>query len=447
MRRAMGTVHHKKVCLDKAQRPQRLAAWGCAASALLLAACASVTPRAVPPPPGLSTATSSSLSYADAGRQAASSSRLQPPKLKRIDYPPGTVPPPLPGRLQTTPLNSSPAPQAALVSPPVFVPGAPVVYRAPSPRTTSPNYAAPPSVAAPSPAPYTPVLTYSEPVTAPASVGSMPASPVDFDARAALQAPVSQGHSAAITRIPTAASSGGFVIGAGDTVQIDVLGRPELSAKGNVAADGRVTVALVGAVNIGGLSPVQAAERIGQAYREGQYLVSPQVTVTLVDYQSQLLTVLGEVRTPGRFPLRTRLSVLDGLALAGGINEQGSSTAYLLRPEDSVVTRYEIDLDALIQAGAGQQYFEMLAGDTLVVPRTEVFYIYGEARNPNSYKLKPGMTVIQALSLAGGLTDKGSDKRIDIRRRDESGRLRTLAASLNEPLQADDVVYVRERLF
>ena len=157
--------------------------------------------------------------------------------------------------------------------------------------------------------------------------------------------------------------------------------------------------------------------------------------------------MLGEVRTPGRFPLRTRLSVLDGLALAGGISEQGASTAYLLRPENGVVTRYAIDLEALIQAGAGQQYFETQAGDTLVVPRTEVFYIYGEARNPNAYKLKPGMTVIQALSLAGGLTDKGSDKRIDIRRRDESGRLRTLAASLNEPLQADDVVYVRERLF
>jgi len=269
---------------------------------------------------------------------------------------------------------------------------------------------------------------------------------LDFSASPAWQRGT-QGYSSPVQRAPLASSTGGFVIGAGDTVQIDVLGRPELAAKGNVAADGRVTVALVGAINIGGLSPVQAAERIGQAYREGQYLVSPQVTVTLVDYQSQLLTVLGEVRTPGRFPLRTRLSVLDGLALAGGINEQGSSTAYLLRPEDSVVTRYEIDLDALIQAGAGQQHFEMLAGDTLVVPKTEVFYIYGEARNPNSYKLKPGMTVIQALSLAGGLTDKGSDKRIDIRRRDESGRLRTLAASLNEPLQADDVVYVRERLF
>lgn len=254
-------------------------------------------------------------------------------------------------------------------------------------------------------------------------------------------------RAATVGSVPPPAATPGFTIGAGDTVQIEVLGRSELSAKGNVSGDGRVNVALLGPVVLGGLTPVQAAERIARLYREGQYLVSPQVTVTMVDYQSQLLTVLGEVRTPGRFPMRTRLSVLDGIALAGGINEQGASTAYLLRPEDKVVTRYEIDLDALIQAGAGQQYFEMLAGDTLVIPKTQVFYIYGEAKNPNSYKLKPGMTVIQALSLAGGLTDKGSDRRIHIRRRDDSGKLRTLSVSLNEPLQADDVIYIRERLF
>ena len=259
--------------------------------------------------------------------------------------------------------------------------------------------------------------------------------------------PVPVGASATtVGRIPPAAAAS-FTIGPGDTVQIDVLGRPELSVRGSVSDDGQVTSALIGAVAIGGLTPAQAAARIAESYRAGQYLVAPQVTVTIVDYQSQLLTVLGEVGRPGRFPIRTRLSVLDALAVSGGITEQGASMAYLLRPEDSLVTRYEIDLDALIQTGAGQQYFELLAGDILVVPKAEVFYIYGEVRSPNAYKIKPGITVIQALSLAGGLTDKGTDRRIDIRRRDSSGTLRTLPVSLNELLLADDVIYIRERLF
>lgn len=264
---------------------------------------------------------------------------------------------------------------------------------------------------------------------------AIPASPVPVAARAAT-----------VGRIPSAAA-GSFTIGPGDTVQIDVLGRPELSARGSVSDDGQVTTALIGAVAIGGLTPAQAAERIAESYRASQYLVAPQVTVTVVEYQSQLLTVLGEVGRPGRFPIRTRLSVLDALAVSGGITEHGASMAYLLRPEDGLVTRYEIDLDALIQAGAGQQYFELFAGDILVVPKAEVFYIYGEVRSPNAYKIKPDITVIQALSLAGGLTDKGTDRRIDIRRRDGSGKLRTLPVSLNEPLLADDVIYIRERLF
>lgn len=250
-----------------------------------------------------------------------------------------------------------------------------------------------------------------------------------------------------VQRMPASTAGNSFTIGAGDTVQLDVLGRPELSARGNVSGDGRVTAALIGAVPIAGLTPVEAADRIAAAYRTGQYLVAPQVTVTLLDYQSQQLTVLGEVHRPGRFALRTRLSVLDALALSGGITELGSSMVYLLRPQDGMVTRHELDLDALIEAGAGQQFFELFADDIVVVPKAEVFYIYGEVRNPNSYKLKPGITVIQALSLAGGLTDKGSDRRIDIRRQLPDGELLSESASLNDPLRADDVIYVRERLF
>jgi len=245
-----------------------------------------------------------------------------------------------------------------------------------------------------------------------------------------------------VGRVPPSPGATGYVIGAGDTVQIDVLSQPELASRGNVGGDGRVTVALVGPVYIAGLTPAQAADRIAAAYKQGQYLLSPQVTVTITDYQSQVLTVLGEVRNPGRFPLKSRVSVLDGLALAGGVSEQGASTAFLLRPEGQVVTRYAVDLESLMQAGAGQHYFEMLAGDTLVVPKTEVFYIYGEVRNPNAYKLRPGMTVIQALSLAGGLTDRGSDRRIDLRRGGGS-----VSVSLQDPLAPDDVLYVRERLF
>jgi polysaccharide export outer membrane protein len=250
-----------------------------------------------------------------------------------------------------------------------------------------------------------------------------------------------------VGRMPPAAGPQGYVIGPGDTVEVSVLGRPEFAVKANVTDEGFVPIHLVGAVPIAGLTPYQAAERIALTIKSGQYLVNPQVSIVITEYFSQQFSVLGEVRNPGRFPLRTRVSVLDVLALAGGISGQGSNIAYLLRPEDEVVTRYEIDLDALIQTGAGQQYFEILAGDTLVVPKAEGFYIYGEVRAPNFYPIKANMNVMQALSLAAGVTDKGSDKRIEVRRRQGDGQFQTFSAQLFDPIQAGDVLYVRERLF
>lgn len=157
--------------------------------------------------------------------------------------------------------------------------------------------------------------------------------------------------------------------------------------------------------------------------------------------------MLGEVKTPGRFPVSTRLTVLDALALAGGVTDLGSSRVYILRPERGVATRYEVDVEALLDASSGQQYFNLKAGDSVIVPRAEVFYIYGEVKLPNAYRLRAGATVVQALSLGGGLTDKGSDRRIDIRRRGADGQLLTRRASLDEALLPDDIVYVHERLF
>lgn len=439
MRRAMGTLEHHRPYphgLDLAR-----AALLAAAAGVLLSACASVSPRKVPPPPGLSTAAVSTPLSGPVASYPVRAGVPQPPRLKRIDYPAGAVPVLQPSGAPAVLSPQAPpvpraAPPAALGYPPsefATASGAVPASVTARPRAGL-NTSTPSALGSTAYAPYAPYAS---------SVGEVPSA--DAAWKRATVPPQSRPET--VGRVPPAAALAGFTLGAGDTVQIDVLGRPELSARSNISADGMITAGLLGPVNVAGLSTAQAAEKLTRAYIDGGYLVAPQVTVTMVEYQSQQLTVLGEVKNPGRFTMRTRLSVLDGLALSGGINEQGASLAYLLRPEDGVVTRYEIDLDALIQFGAGQQYFELLAGDTLVVPRTQLFYIYGEVKNPNAYKLKPGMTVIQALSLAGGLTDKGSDKRVDIRRRSPAGQLESVAVSLNESLMADDVVYVRERLF
>lgn len=254
-----------------------------------------------------------------------------------------------------------------------------------------------------------------------------------------------------VATVPAPAGPAGYVVGVGDTLVITVYGQPDLSGTVNVSDDGTVPLALIGRTRVAGLTPAQAAERIAAELRNGQYLVDPQVSVTLSQYLSQQISVLGDVKNPGRFPVSVRLTVLDALALAGGVTDMGSQRIYVLRPDTSasggIVTRYEIDIDALLAAGAGQEYFDVRAGDTLMVPRAEMFYIYGEVRAPNAYKLRPDMTVMQALSLGGGLTDKGSNSRLQIRRRGPDGRLVTESASLTDRVQANDVIFVRERIF
>lgn len=390
--------------------------------ALLCSACSVLMPAAQVPAPWVEAGLPP-----PAGAEAAA---------KLVDSPIAPFPAPVLRRLPERP-SLLPPPQVTNRTPEEASPRRPAIYLASDPMGSLPEL--PPPVVREFPPPSVAGGAVVRPDTPPATPVVVPAWQRAAIPEGSNRTPIGQ--------MPPPAATPGFVIGAGDTIDITVLGRPELSATGNVSGDGLVTTALVGAVPVLGLTPQQAAQRIALAYKNGQYLVDPQVTVTLRDYQSQQLSVLGEVKSPGRFPMRTRLSILDALALAGGINEGGAQLAYILRPEDSVVTRYEVDLDALLQAGAGQQYFELLAGDTVVVPKAELFYIYGEVKTPNAYKLKPGLTVIQALSLAGGLTDKGSDRRIDIRRRDELGELHTQAATLSDALHPDDVIYVRERLF
>ena len=244
-----------------------------------------------------------------------------------------------------------------------------------------------------------------------------------------------------------AAPTGSFVLGPGDVVTISVYGQPELTTTAYVSDAGKVRVPLAGEVAISGLSPNDAAARIAEAFVRQDLLVNPQVNVTVAEYRSQQVSVIGEVRNPGRFPIETRMNVLDALALAGGVSETAGSRITVLRRVGSQVIRYSVNLDGYLAEHPDQGLFQLRAGDTVIAPKADMFYIYGEVRSPSAYPLQPGMTVVQALSVGGGLTERGTDRRIEIKRQLPDGRLATLPATLNTPLQANDVVYVRERIF
>jgi len=216
-----------------------------------------------------------------------------------------------------------------------------------------------------------------------------------------------------------------------------------------VADDGTIRVALAGAVSVKGLSPVEAGQRVERALTEGKYLLNPHVSITVAQSRSQRVSVLGEVRAPGRYVIESNTTIFDLLAQAGGGTEDCADTVYVLRPgANGGVVRYPVDLKALTHGvGAGTTVPTLRGGDSVFVPRAERFYIYGEVAQPNMYKLEPGMTVIQAIARAGGITLRGSPRRIEVRRQGQNGLTVTTHAELTDAVRADDVLHVKESLF
>jgi polysaccharide export outer membrane protein len=237
-------------------------------------------------------------------------------------------------------------------------------------------------------------------------------------------------------------------LGVGDSVSIQVYGRPELTTTTYVSDDGTIAAPLAGVVHVAGLSPADAAQRVATAYRDGQILVNPQVTISLVQYRSQQVSVLGEVRTPGRYSIESKTTIFDLIAQAGGINETGAEVVYLLRRDGSGnVTRIPVDLKGLSDPTKPVPMLAIRGGDSVFVPRAEQFYIYGEVQKPDMYRLEPSMTVMQAISRSGGITQRGSDGRVQIKRRRADGKYATFDARLTDPVQPNDVIYVKERIF
>jgi len=237
-------------------------------------------------------------------------------------------------------------------------------------------------------------------------------------------------------------------LGVGDEVNVQVYGRPELTTTTYVADDGSITMPLAGPVPIAGLSPTAAAREVAAAYKKAQLLRDPQVTILLTQSRSQQVSVLGEVRSPGRFPVNSTTSLLDLLAAAGGTTETSADTVFVIRPNEAGnLERHPVSLRGLQDGRQSLQFLVLRGGDAVFVPPADRFYIYGEVHAPNMYRLEPEMTVLQAISRSGGLTELATTRRIDVKRRAADGTIVANRITLTDRVQPDDVIYIREGRF
>jgi polysaccharide export outer membrane protein len=237
-------------------------------------------------------------------------------------------------------------------------------------------------------------------------------------------------------------------LGPGDSVAIQVYGQPDMSTTLYVGDDGTIRVPLAGAVQVAGTTPVEAGERVEKALKEGGYFVDPHVTLSLVQSRSQRVSVLGEVKQPGSYAIDPTTSVFDVLAEAGGVTDNGADIGYVRRRDaGGHIHSYSVDLRGLADSKDGLPNQRLDGGDEIYVPQAEHVYVYGEVTNPNMYKLEPGMTVMQAIVRAGGITPRGSERRVVIKRVGKDGKYIITSAKPSELVQPDDVIRVKESIF
>ena len=238
----------------------------------------------------------------------------------------------------------------------------------------------------------------------------------------------------------------GYLLGEGDTVKITVYEQPDLTAIVRISHVGAITYPLLGEVTIGGLTPEAAGRLIASRLEAGKFVKAPQVSVTVVEYRSQQISVLGQINKPGKYALDKKTLLVELLAQSGGLKDNAADVITVVRSDAGKSAIYQIDLLKFYQ-GDMLQNIEMVNGDIILVPKMDVFYIYGEVNRPGVYRLERGMTTMQALSVGGGLTGRGSSRGIKINRRRADGVVQKIEVELTDALQPNDVLFVDERLF
>ncbi len=239
-----------------------------------------------------------------------------------------------------------------------------------------------------------------------------------------------------------------YPLGAGDALRIQVFQNPDLTLETRVSENGSITYPLIGAIELGGLSIAVAEKKIADALQSGGFIQKPQVNIVLVEIRGSQVVVLGQVNRPGRFPLdttNTRLS--DMLATAGGATAAGDDVVIVTGTRNGEPFRKQIDFPAIFLDGKTESNITLQAGDSVYVNRAPVFYVYGEAQRPGSFRIERNMTLMQALAVSGGPTARGTERRLRLHRKAADGSTQVIEPKLTDPVLPDDVIYVKESLF
>ena len=230
-----------------------------------------------------------------------------------------------------------------------------------------------------------------------------------------------------------------YRIGPGDVLKITVWGHEDLTRNAVVAANGRMPFPLIGDVPVANLTPTQLEVRMRELL--GDYVVAPQVTVVVQEYRSQKVFVLGEVEKPGTYALtsQAQATLLDILSQAGGPSKTAGRQIIVVRfpksdapvaPGAAGSQTLKANLKALLD-GDKRENIALESGDTIYVPKLTSFFVLGEVKRPGAFSLEKDTTVLEAITLAGGFTERAAPSVARVLRKGPDGNQETVTLDLS----------------
>jgi len=293
---------------------------------------------------------------------------------------------------------------------------------------------------------------------------------IEKSAKVAEQPPASAPHEEGIEdvfhkRAPALASQPErkekeYEIGPEDVLEIRVWDHDDLTREVYVSREGVFSYPLIGTVRAGGLSIEQLEEEITNRL-SGKYIIAPQVSVTVKEYKSKKVFILGEVggtgKGPGTYPLTGKTTLIEVLTLAGGPTKEAGSEVIVIRPknikgnpvtldqagkEDKVI---RINLRNLLAGDASQNIY-LEPNDTVYVSKAAYFFVYGQVKNPGKYNLEKDTTVLKAITTAGGTTEKAAVNRTKVVR-EKGGSKTEIRVNMNDLIEPEDIIMVPESFF
>jgi polysaccharide export outer membrane protein len=251
--------------------------------------------------------------------------------------------------------------------------------------------------------------------------------------------------------------SGDYEIGPGDKLEFSVFGHDDLKRSLEVRSDGKANIPMLGDIAVAGKTTDELDEEVTLLLGR-DYIVDPQVSIELKDSAKLWVTIMGEVRNPGRYPLKRDMKIIDLMAASGGITKDAGSRITIVRHADGEgdVQNLLVDRDHLLGDVTGESNLILQRNDVVTIGGKDYYYIRGEVTRPGPFYLETGTTVLRAVSVASGLTPFANRRQVSILRSGKDGVQEKIVVNLKSiedgkapdiPLKPEDTIIVPRRVF